>query len=64
MTISVKTWLIKNYIVVDYFLFSSDVDPMNTFVTGAERWLKSKHINAPNDWLEACIEWIKDENEV
>lgn len=36
---------------------------MNTYVTSAGFWLKSKFINAPNDWLEACIDWINSENE-
>jgi len=29
------------------------------------RWLlDSKHISVPDDWLEACIEWVLSENEV
>ncbi|XP_076076217.1 recQ-mediated genome instability protein 1-like [Mytilus galloprovincialis] len=36
---------------------------MNNCISAAATWLKSKFINAPNDWLEACVEWIGEENQ-
>lgn len=36
---------------------------MNNCISAAATWLKSKFINVPNDWLEACVEWIGEENQ-
>ncbi|XP_063402876.1 recQ-mediated genome instability protein 1-like [Mytilus trossulus] len=36
---------------------------MNSCISAAATWLKSKFINAPSDWLEACVEWIGEENQ-
>lgn len=33
-------------------------------VTVANTWLKSRHIGVPKDWLEACVDWITEENQV
>ncbi|XP_062591126.1 recQ-mediated genome instability protein 1-like, partial [Saccostrea cucullata] len=32
-------------------------------VPAANAWLRSRHINVPGDWLEACVEWITEENQ-
>lgn len=34
-----------------------------TSVSATNTWLKSRHILVPGDWLEACIEWITEENQ-
>lgn len=35
-----------------------------TSVSATNSWLKSRHILVPGDWLEACVEWIIEENQV
>ncbi|XP_062592864.1 recQ-mediated genome instability protein 1-like [Saccostrea cucullata] len=32
-------------------------------VPAANAWLKSRHIHVPGDWLEACVDWITEENQ-
>ena len=27
-----------------------------------QQWLLSQHVKVPNDWIEACLEWLQDEN--
>lgn len=34
-----------------------------TSVSATNSWLKSRHIIVPGDWLEACVEWITEENQ-
>lgn len=34
-----------------------------TSVSATNAWLKSRHILVPGDWLEACVEWIIEENQ-
>lgn len=34
-----------------------------TSVPATNSWLKSRHILVPGDWLEACVEWITEENQ-
>eukprot|EP00105_Crassostrea_gigas_P014938 XP_011431787.2 PREDICTED: recQ-mediated genome instability protein 1-like [Crassostrea gigas] len=34
-----------------------------TSVSATNSWLKSRHILVPGDWLEACVEWIIEENQ-
>ena len=29
-----------------------------------KEWLSSNHITVPDDWLQACVEWIQEENQV
>lgn len=33
-------------------------------VPAAGEWLKSRNILVPEDWLEACVDWITEENQV
>ena len=33
-------------------------------VPAAGAWLKSRNILVPEDWLDACVDWITEENQV
>lgn len=37
---------------------------INNTAESAQNWIKTtKHIIVPNDWIEACVEWICEENQ-
>jgi len=29
-----------------------------------QQWLFSQHVKVPIDWIEACMEWLQNENQV
>lgn len=37
---------------------------MTGTVAGITSFLGSIHIKVPNEWVEACIDWLKDEHQV
>lgn len=37
---------------------------MESSILACSQFLKSKSIKAQKDWLEACIEWLTEENNV
>ena len=32
--------------------------------SGIRSWLESRHVYIQNEWLEACIDFVKEDNEV
>ncbi|KAJ8314627.1 hypothetical protein KUTeg_006777 [Tegillarca granosa] len=40
------------------------MEMINNTAESAQNWIKTtKHIIVPNDWIEACVEWICEENQ-
>ena len=33
-------------------------------MAAVRRWLESRHVYVQNDWLEACITFVREDNEV
>ena len=33
-------------------------------MAAVRRWLESRHVYTQNEWLEACISFVKEDNEV
>ena len=29
-----------------------------------DEFLKKQHIHVPDDWIDACLEWLQNENDV
>ena len=29
-----------------------------------QQWLLNQHVQVPDDWMEACLEWLQNENQV